>query len=413
VAASTDLAAQYFLQIGRSAMEYQLGHFELSLRLVDGVDPQQLAGFDDPRERLTHSYRSWLLSALDRVDEASAVAEDGLAAAQRDRQSWAVHVFETWKGRHLLQLGRLDEANAALDGRFHLSDAHQIVGVLDAASVVALGRVKLHLGDERGATEVAGIAQVMLTATAPVVRRLAAWYLAVHATASGDPRQAHRWLCALGQAERLSLFPLFPMEAADDPLLVRMALAAGDSELVTVAAGLAARRYELNPGVRSMDGIAAHTRGLLSGSREDLERAAAILQAGPRPLALAAALEDLGCARLAGGDRDGAVDAFDRVLRICLGAGAARDAARARKRLRELGIRRRIQSLDRPKLGWESLTDPELQVARLAAEGCTNRGIADRLFVSPHTVNTHLRHIFGKLEIRSRVDLTRVVERHS
>ena len=413
VAASTDLAAQYFFQIGRSAMEYQLGHFELSLRLVDGVDPQQLAGFDDPRERLTHSYRSWLLSALDRVDEAIAVAEDGLAAAQRDRQNWAVHVFETWKGRHLLQLGRLDEANAALDGRFHLSDAHQIVGVLDAASVVALGRVKLHLGDERGATEVAGIAQVMLTATAPVVRRLAAWYLAVHATASGDPRQAHRWLCALGQAERLSLFPLFPMEAADDPLLVRMALAADDSELVTVAAGLAARRYELNPGVRSMDGIAAHARGLLSGSRDDLERAAAILQAGPRPLALAAALEDLGCARLAGGDRDGAVDAFDRVLRICLGAGAARDAARARKRLRELGIRRRVQSLDRPKLGWESLTDPELQVARLAAEGCTNRGIADRLFVSPHTVNTHLRHIFGKLEIRSRVDLTRVVERHS
>ena len=413
VAASTDLAAQYFFQIGRSAMEYQLGHFELSLRLVDGVDPQQLAGFDDPRERLTHSYRSWLLSALDRVDEAIAVAEDGLADAQRDRQNWAVHVFETWKGRHLLQLGRLDEANAALDGRFHLSDAHQIVGVLDAASVVALGRVKLHLGDERGATEVAGIAQVMLTATAPVVRRLAAWYLAVHATASGDPRQAHRWLCALGQAERLSLFPLFPMEAADDPLLVRMALAADDSELVTVAAGLAARRYELNPGVRSMDGIAAHARGLLSGSRDDLERAAAILQAGPRPLALAAALEDLGCARLAGGDRDGAVDAFDRVLRICLGAGAARDAARARKRLRELGIRRRVQSLDRPKLGWESLTDPELQVARLAAEGCTNRGIADRLFVSPHTVNTHLRHIFGKLEIRSRVDLTRVVERHS
>ena len=412
VAASTDLAAQYFFQIGRSVMEYQLGHFGLSLRLVDGVDPQQLAGFDDPRERLTHSYRSWLLSALDRVDEAIAVAEDGLTAAQRDRQNWAVHVFETWKGRHLLQLGRLDEANAALDGRFHLADAHQIVGVLDAASVVALGRVKLHLGDERGATEIARIAQVMLTATVPVVRRLASWYLAVHATASGDPGQAHRWLCALGQAERLSLFPLFPMEAADDPLLVRIALAADDSELSTAVAGLAARRNELNPGVRSMAAIAAHTRGLLRGSTDDLEQAVAILQAGPRPLALAAALEDLGCARLAGGDRDGAVDAFDQVLRICLGARAARDAARARKRLRELGIRRRVQSLDRPKLGWESLTDAELQVARLAAAGCTNRAIADRLFVSPHTVNTHLRHIFGKLEIRSRVDLTRVAERH-
>jgi DNA-binding CsgD family transcriptional regulator len=90
------------------------------------------------------------------------------------------------------------------------------------------------------------------------------------------------------------------------------------------------------------------------------------------------------------------------------GGGDSRDLPAA-----ELGIRRRVLSLDRPKLGWESLTDAELQVARLAAAGYTNRGIADRLFVSPHTVNTHLRHVFDKLDIRSRVDLTRVVEHHS
>ena len=413
VLASTDLAAQYFFQIGRSAMEYQLGRFELSLQLLGGVDPERLAGFDDPRERLTHSYRSWVLSALDRVDEAIAVAEDGLACAQRDRQNWALHVFETWKGRHLLHLGRLDEANAVLEGRFRLADAHLIVGVLDAAGVVALGRTKLHVGDERGANEVAEIAKVMLAATAPVVRRLGAWYLAVHSMASGEPRQAHRWLCALGETERMSLFPLFPMEAADDPLLVRMALAAGDLELAKAVAELAARRYELNPGVPSMAGAAAHARGLLNDSRQDLEQAAGILVTCPRPMALAAALEDLGCARLADGDRSGAVDAFDRVLRICLDTGAARDAARTRKRLRELGIRRRVQSLDRPKLGWESLTDAELNVARLAAAGYTNRGIADKLFVSPHTVNTHLRHVFDKLDVRSRVDLTRTAERHS
>jgi len=413
VLASTDLAAQYFFQIGRSAMEYQLGRFELSLQLLGGVDPERLAGFDDPRERLTHSYRSWVLSALDRVDEAIAVAEDGLASAQRDRQNWALHVFETWKGRHLLHLGRLDEANAVLEGRFRLADAHLIVGVLDAAGVVALGRTKLHVGDERGANEVAEIAKVMLAATAPVVRRLGAWYLAVHSMASGEPRQAHRWLCALGETERMSLFPLFPMEAADDPLLVRMALAAGDLELAKAIAELAARRYELNPGVPSMAGAAAHARGQLNDSRQDLEQAAGILVTCPRPMALAAALEDLGCARLADGDRSGAVDAFDRVLRICLDTGAARDAARTRKRLRELGIRRRVQSLDRPKLGWESLTDAELNVARLAAAGYTNRGIADKLFVSPHTVNTHLRHVFDKLDVRSRVDLTRTAERHS
>jgi DNA-binding CsgD family transcriptional regulator len=100
-------------------------------------------------------------------------------------------------------------------------------------------------------------------------------------------------------------------------------------------------------------------------------------------------------------------------LRICVDTGAVRDAAWARKRLREVGIRRRVQSLDRPKLGWESLTDAELRVARLVAAGFTNRGIGDALFVSPHTVNTHLRHVFDKLDIRSRLDLSRIVERHS
>src|SRR5579859_5146932 len=291
VDASTDLAARYFFQIGRSAMEYQLGRFEPALGLLQDVDPEVLAGFDDPRERLTHSYRSWLLSALDRVDGAIAVAEDGLASAQRDRQNWAVHVFETWKGRHLLHLGRLDEANALLEGRFQRADAHLIVGVLDAASVVALGRTKLHLGDERGAHEVTEMAKVMLTATAPVVRRHAAWYLAAQAMTAGDPDQAHRWLCALGETERLSLFPLFPMEAADDALLVRIALAAGDAELAKAVTGLAARRHELNPGVPSVAGAAAHTRGLLNRARPDLarpdlERAAEILAPGPRPLAL-------------------------------------------------------------------------------------------------------------------------------
>jgi DNA-binding CsgD family transcriptional regulator len=253
----------------------------------------------------------------------------------------------------------------------------------------------------------------MLTATAPVVRKLAAWYLAVHSMASGHPDQAYDWLCTFGQTQRLSLFPLFPMEAADDPLLVRMALAADDEELARAATNIAALQYELNPGVPSAAGAAAHTRGLLNHSRHDLEQAASILATGQRPLAAAAALEDLGCARLAGGDRGGAVEAFDRVLRIYVDVGAARDAARARKRLRELGIQRRVQSLDRPKSGWESLTDAELQVASLAAAGHTNRGIADRLFVSPHTVNTHLRHVFGKLDITSRVDLALAVERRS
>jgi DNA-binding CsgD family transcriptional regulator len=64
---------------------------------------------------------------------------------------------------------------------------------------------------------------------------------------------------------------------------------------------------------------------------------------------------------------------------------------------------------DRPAFGWDSLTEAELRVARLAARALTNREIADELALSPHTVESHLRHAFHKLDIRSRVELTRAV----
>jgi len=60
--------------------------------------------------------------------------------------------------------------------------------------------------------------------------------------------------------------------------------------------------------------------------------------------------------------------------------------------------------------GWERLTAREKEVARLAAEAMTNQQIARRLGITTHTVNFHLRRIFAKLEIGSRVSLARLVE---
>ena len=58
------------------------------------------------------------------------------------------------------------------------------------------------------------------------------------------------------------------------------------------------------------------------------------------------------------------------------------------------------------------MTDSELAVARLVAQGLTNREVAERLFVSPHTVSSHLRSIFVKLEINSRLALSRITAEH-
>lgn len=59
--------------------------------------------------------------------------------------------------------------------------------------------------------------------------------------------------------------------------------------------------------------------------------------------------------------------------------------------------------------GWPSLTPAELRVARLVVLGLTNRTVARQLAISPHTVDTHLRRVFGKLCVQSRVQLTREI----
>jgi DNA-binding CsgD family transcriptional regulator len=64
---------------------------------------------------------------------------------------------------------------------------------------------------------------------------------------------------------------------------------------------------------------------------------------------------------------------------------------------------------DRTSCGWASLTDTERSVAHVVAEGLTNREAAERLLLSPHTVDFHLRSIFRKLGTKSRVHLTRLV----
>lgn len=64
------------------------------------------------------------------------------------------------------------------------------------------------------------------------------------------------------------------------------------------------------------------------------------------------------------------------------------------------------------EFGWESLTHAELKVARLVADGLTNRRVATLLCVSPHTVDSQLRRVFAKLEVSCRVELTRYVVTH-
>ena len=166
----------------------------------------------------------------------------------------------------------------------------------------------------------------------------------------------------------------------------------------------------MNPGVRTIAANAAHARGLISGDEEDFALATELFEGGPRPLALASVLEDLGTLRLKRAAQPGGVEALERALALYGEAEAAADIRRVRSQLREHGIHRRAMTArERPSTGWAAMTDSELAVARLVARGHTNREVAQQLFVSPHTVNSHLRRIFAKLDVNSRVALTGLV----
>src|SRR2546428_1450378 len=409
---SHDVDGQFVLELAESGLAYADGRFGQALELLEAALRTGLNASDDTRGHLAHQWRCDVLTMLDRVDEGLQMSIENVAAAQRDRQGWALGLFETGRGRQLLQMGRLPDAAAALEARFTPDVAPPVVSVLDAAGVVALGRVALHTGDQplrRRATE---IAQVMLDQSVPSVRRHAAWLLALLAMAEGDAARAHRWLGALGEDERTSIVPLFPMDVGDEARLVHIALAVEDHELGVEAAGAAQRRARLHPSIRSIAAAAAHVSGLLHNSRQNLAEAVELYDGGPRPLALALALEDLGDATVESGATQEGLGAYGRALELYARTGAAWDAGRIRGRLRALGVRRRLVSAPRPARGWAAMTESELAVARLVADGLSNRECAQRRFVSPHTVNSHPRHVFGKLDVNSRVELTRLADVH-
>jgi DNA-binding CsgD family transcriptional regulator len=272
--------------------------------------------------------------------------------------------------------------------------------------------VAMHTGNEPQVRKCAAIARTLLEVGARLGQCAGAWLLALIALWEGDAAAARAHLCALGEAERLTIVPLNPMDVTDEVPLARIAMAAGDGELAASAVATARERRRLNPGVASIAGTAAHAEGLVTGGPDQLALAVKCFEEGPRPLALASALEDAGKSLAGRGDREEGVALLGQALELYSHAGASWDAARVRRRLRALGVRRRLAGTVPPRNGWSGLTESELHVARLVGQGLTNRETAERLFLSQHTVSNHLRHAFAKLDVTSRVELARLAALH-
>jgi DNA-binding CsgD family transcriptional regulator len=151
-------------------------------------------------------------------------------------------------------------------------------------------------------------------------------------------------------------------------------------------------------------GVALRAAGLVAGEErgEELLREAIEVLAGPdTQLEQARAQTDLGALLRRGNHRVQARQLLRQALDIAHHVGAAALAKRAETELRATGAKpRRVQLT-----GLEALTASERRIAELAAQGLTNREIAQTLFITSRTVEGHLTHVFYKLDVKTRTGL--------
>ena len=273
-------------------------------------------------------------------------------------------------------------------------------------------------------------------------------YRVIIATATGDPRTARELAAGIAgslEGDRLSYnagvlaFAVAGLRAAEGdrqgayelllrcwrfdaarenrfyhrclaPDLVRLALALGHRDVAAEVAGAVAAGVALAPEVTTVRSLALRCQGLVDGEVEPMLDAVALARRAPLLLEHAGACEDAATLLALGGRRDEAVALLAEALERYEQAGADAWAGRVRAELRALGVRPGPRgSRHRPAGGWGSLTATQRAVSLLVAEGLTNGAVARRLYISPHTVNTHLRHVFAKLSVSNRVALAAVV----
>jgi DNA-binding CsgD family transcriptional regulator len=187
-----------------------------------------------------------------------------------------------------------------------------------------------------------------------------------------------------------------------------LALAGSDRHDEAVQLAVTELRLAEHCDVDRARGYALRALGLLEGGQSGLEHLDAAVQAfarSPARLELGWANYELGSAFRRAKRRREARAPLDRALDIAMACGAELLGQHARQQLEALGARPRSVMLT----GAESLTPSERRVCRLAAEGLKNTDIAQALFVSLKTVETHLRSSYRKLDISSRGELPQAV----
>ncbi|MDQ3988594.1 MAG: LuxR C-terminal-related transcriptional regulator [Actinomycetota bacterium] len=354
--------------------------------------------------------RCTLVTALmltDRPDAAERAVTDGLRAAETLGNAVAAPSYRLLRAVLRFWTGRWDDAVADAEAGLTAAGAAGVaLGVAQAFG--ALVMIAVHRNELARADDLLAGAATAQASGAHWVE----WARGLHEEACGRTEAAAGALRGAWTAcTRTGSVVDYPFLGAD---MVRLLLAVDDQ---TAAERTAAQVEEVaaRTGTATARGSALRCCGLLRGDPRSLGRAARVLTGQAYPLVAAQVSEEAAVAG-AGASSDepsGTVDLLEAARSGFRALGARRDLARVEARLRSIGVR---SGRPRPRSrgdGWDSLTTAEREVVALATEGLTNREIAARLFISPRTAETHLTHVFAKLDLQGRPALRLAVARRN
>ena len=384
---------------------------DAALARVEALAPEQLA-----RRLEALWYLAWAETFLERYEAAVAHSRQALEISRSTGQERLVVPLMLAAVFPLQMLGRMGESSEIAAGAVEAArlggNPHFLLWALweyaaDAAYRGDLGEARVAA---RESAELAhGVDANVLWECEPgwVVGGVMSW--------DGQPEQGMALMLeAFGGPELPKVVSPERCIAFED--LVEASLVLGDTAGAEAYAS-ASERHAAKLGKPHSAALARRARATVLLARGDAGAAVALAresiaeaERAHAPVEVERGRALLGRALAAAGERDAAVDEL-RTAEANLGAyGAGLHRDRAARALRELGERVRRAAPEHVP-GPAALTKRERQVAQLVASGATNREIADALVLSVKTVETHIAHIFAKLDVRSRTALAAVMMR--
>lgn len=379
--------------------------------LVDAMPDDELAGRLEAIVMLLGAE-----AYLERFDDAIAHARRGAAVARATSQSVLLPTLVPAHFTALWMRGRLADAVELLEGAI---EAARLVGNSQTIALLLLNRglVGALMGDLELATQRADDAwHIAREIEDSIVPLWAGVCLGLVRLEAGEPAGAVEMITAAGGDDAVDIPGMWRALVLD--WLTRAFLALGRPDEAERTAAVGAEVAAVTPlrlascwATRSAAAVALD-RGDASGAAERAFASAALADEVGAAMEAACSRALAGSALAAAGRADEAAALLAIAAAELDACGAARHRDRVERELRRLGVRAsRTPRTRSAGSGVEALSNRELQVARLVVERRTNPEIAEALVVSLKTVETHMRHIFEKLGVSSRVEVARVVER--